>query len=152
LARALAGATQPSGTLATQRFRAVNLIAALGLSGIVQRKMSKATQGAVNPVGAVTRRTSKGIGGQIGLSGQLSRTLGKALSGFILPQGSFSWLAIGHDFLVLLAGTEGARFIIGALSAIRYRLESRSQSRYGPSHTGEASDDINDTSSSKDDL
>jgi hypothetical protein len=51
-----------------------------------------------------------------------------------------------------LAGVEGARYILGALSVVRYRLENKSQSRYGPTHTGEASDELDNTSSSKDDL
>jgi hypothetical protein len=78
--------------------------------------------------------------------------MNRALSASIAFMGQLTPVKLLHDFLILMAGTQGARYILGALSAIRYRLESKSSSRYGPTHTGEASDEIKDSSSSKDDL
>lgn len=152
LTKLLAGSVAPSGTLTALKAYFKTFAGALVPSGTVQRQTARATQGAIAPSGAVSRRTFRTLIAQMGLSGQFSRIVKKNLGGFILPTGVLTRQAIGHDFLILLAGTEGARYIIGALNAIRYRLENRSESRYGPSHTGEASDELDNNSTSKDDL
>lgn len=152
LSKVLAGGLIPSGALSTFRLKLITLLGSVAHSGTVQRQTAKTTQGSIAPSGAVSRRTFRTLAAQIGLSGQLTRFIQKTFGGLLVPQGILTWQAIGHDFLILLVGTQGARYILGALSAVRYRLESKSQSRYGPTHTGEASDEIDNTSSSKDDL
>lgn len=152
LTKLLPGSVMPAGTLTALKAYFKTFAGALVPSGTVQRQTARATQGAIVPSGSVSRRTFRTLIAQMGLSGQLSRIVKKNLGGFILPTGVLTWQTIGHDFLILLVGTEGARYIIGALNAIRYRLENRSESRYGPSHTGEASDELDNNSTSKDDL
>jgi hypothetical protein len=152
LTKILSGSVVPAGALTKLKAYFKTLTGALAPSGTVQRQTARATQGGVIPSGTVSRLTFRALAAQIGLSGQISRIVKKNLGGLILPTGVLTWFAIAHDFLILLAGTEGARYILGALSAIRYRLENRSESRYGPSHTGEASDELDNNSTSKDDL